>query len=60
MPHDTPLVLVCRTGSRSAIGASLLAREGFHNVANLVGGVVAWEAAGRPVQRAVHAAATAD
>jgi hydroxyacylglutathione hydrolase len=58
MPRDTPLVLVCRTGSRSGIGASLLAREGFHDVANLVGGVVAWEAEGLPVQRDVHATAT--
>lgn len=51
-PRDTPLVLVCQTGSRSGIAASVLASLGFTNVANLKGGTVAWEAEGKPTERA--------
>ncbi len=50
--RDEPLVLVCQTGSRSAIGASLLAARGFTNVANLLGGVEGWEGAGHGLERA--------
>jgi hypothetical protein len=34
------------TGYRSAIAASLLQRDGRTDVADLVGGMAAWEAAG--------------
>lgn len=54
-PRDEPLVLVCRSGSRSGIGASLLASMGFTSVANLKGGMEAWEQAGLPVEREDHA-----
>ena len=56
-PRDVPLVLVCRSGSRSGIGASLLASMGFTDVANLKGGMDAWEQAGLPVAREDHALA---
>lgn len=46
LPRDVPTVVICQTGSRSAIGASILATEGVADVANLVGGVVDWERAG--------------
>lgn len=46
LPRDVPTVVICQTGSRSAIGASVLATEGIADVANLVGGVVDWERAG--------------
>lgn len=46
-----PLVLVCRSGSRSAIGSELLEKMGFESVANLTGGMVAWHKAGLPVER---------
>jgi hydroxyacylglutathione hydrolase len=50
-PRDQPLVLVCRSGTRSGIGASLLAAQGFTDVANLRDGMLEWERAGLPVQR---------
>lgn len=50
-PRDEPLVLLCQSGTRSSIGASLLRARGFTNVANLAGGVEAWRAAGLPVVR---------
>lgn len=49
LPRDGRLVLHCAGGSRSMIGASLLAAKGFTNISNLAGGFDAWRAAGRPV-----------
>lgn len=56
-PRDRPLLLVCESGSRSAIGASMLQREGFRDVANVVGGMAAWRRAGGALERdtVVHA-----
>jgi glyoxylase-like metal-dependent hydrolase (beta-lactamase superfamily II)/rhodanese-related sulfurtransferase len=42
---DRPLVVHCAGGYRSAIAASLLRREGLPRVADLVGGIGAWESA---------------
>jgi hydroxyacylglutathione hydrolase len=49
VPKDQPLVLHCGSGSRSAIGASVLQAAGFTDVANLRGGIDAWREAGLPV-----------
>lgn len=49
LPTDRPLVVQCRSGSRSAIAASLLRRLGRREVWNLAGGIDAWRAAGLPV-----------
>ena len=43
-----PQVVVCAGGYRSSIGSSLLKREGFAQVANGIGGMDAWRAAGLP------------
>jgi hydroxyacylglutathione hydrolase len=59
LPTDTPLVLHCQGGARSAIAASVLHARGFTNVVNMTGGYAAWEAAGLPVQRAGAAGALA-
>lgn len=42
LPADRALVVYCASGYRSAIAASLLEREGRGEVANLVGGLAAW------------------
>jgi sulfur dioxygenase len=41
-----PVVTVCRSGTRSAQAALLLARSGFASVANLSGGMLSWRAQG--------------
>jgi hydroxyacylglutathione hydrolase len=51
LPRHGPLVLQCETGSRSAIGASVLRAAGFTNVVNLTGGLNAWTGAGLPVEK---------
>src|SRR5581483_4807070 len=42
------LIVHCKGGYRSSIATSLLRREGFRDVANLIGGYDAWKAAGLP------------
>jgi hydroxyacylglutathione hydrolase len=49
-PRDQRVLLLCESGTRSAIGASLLQGLGFEHVANVVGGMVEWRAAGLPVE----------
>lgn len=49
--RDTPMVVVCRSGNRSATACALLSREGFTQVYNLAGGMMAWQKAGLPVER---------
>ena len=45
------IVVVCRSGGRSARAAELLATQGFTLIQNLAGGMLAWNAAGLPVVR---------
>jgi len=47
--RDEPIVVHCRTGTRSSIAASLLMARGFTDVSNLAGGYEAWRKAGLPV-----------
>jgi hydroxyacylglutathione hydrolase len=47
LPRDHPIVVYCATGYRSAIAASFLQRDGFADVADLVGGFPAWESTPR-------------
>ena len=43
LPADRAIVVHCASGYRSAIAASLLRRNGLERVADLVGGLAAWE-----------------
>jgi rhodanese-related sulfurtransferase len=49
LPRDRDVVVVCRVGARSAQVVAFLLNQGFDRVANLAGGMYAWEAAGRPL-----------
>ena len=48
---DKPIVAVCRSGSRSGSACNVLRKNGFENVKNLRGGMMAWENANLPVKR---------
>jgi rhodanese-related sulfurtransferase len=49
--RNKPIVAVCRSGSRSNAACKLLRKQGFENVKNLRGGMMAWENASLPVNR---------
>jgi len=49
--RDKPIVAVCRSGSRSNAACKMLRKQGFENVKNLRGGMMAWENASLPVNR---------
>lgn len=49
--RDKPIVVVCRSGQRSATACSLLGREGYTQVYNLAGGVQAWQKASLPLEK---------
>lgn len=38
--QDRPVLVVCRAGNRSQFAAQFMQRNGFHNVANLSGGLM--------------------
>lgn len=40
-PHEEPLLLICRSGGRSAKAAQALALRGFRHLYNLAGGMLA-------------------
>ena len=44
-------ILYCASGGRSALAAQTLQQLGYNRVAHLEGGVKAWLAAGRPLER---------
>ena len=48
LPSNAPLVFICRSGSRSDAVATALAGMGFTTY-NVLGGMIAWQAAGYPV-----------
>lgn len=50
-PRDEAVVMICRSGKRSARAACELARMGFTAVMNLDGGMLAWNAGALPVVR---------
>ncbi len=50
IPTDKEVIVTCRTGNRSGQVADYLRQQGFENIHNMDGGIVAWEAAGLPVE----------
>lgn len=52
LPDDrtTPVFVYCRSGSRSAQAADILADQGYTDVRNLGGGILSWQRAGYPVE----------
>jgi rhodanese-related sulfurtransferase len=46
VPQDQEVVVVCRSGNRSAEGRDILLAAGFEQVTSMAGGVNQWKAAG--------------
>ncbi len=49
LSQEEPVVLYCRSGNRSTQAARLMQQAGFTGLYNL-GGIVAWQAAGFPIE----------
>jgi glyoxylase-like metal-dependent hydrolase (beta-lactamase superfamily II)/rhodanese-related sulfurtransferase len=49
LDRDKTVAVHCKSGYRSSIATSLLQREGFRDVVNVIGGFDAWRACGLPV-----------
>jgi rhodanese-related sulfurtransferase len=48
LPKDRELVMICRSGARSARAGEYLMQNGYDRVVNLGGGTLAWAEAGLP------------
>ena len=49
--HEHELVLICQEGYSSSLAAVRLQELGFEETTDVIGGFVAWAAAGLPVER---------
>ncbi len=51
IPTDKEVIVTCRSGNRSGQVTEFLRQNGFDNVHNMAGGILAWEQAGYEVVR---------
>ena len=52
-PRDRDVLLFCRSGRRSGLAQeTLVDRFGYIDVSNVEGGILAWEKAGLPIEKA--------
>lgn len=50
LPKDRDLLVLCRSGNRSAMATEMLNRNGFDRAFNISGGIIAWSRAGLPIE----------
>ena len=48
---ERPVIVYCDSGQRSATALAVLKKQGYTRVANLSGGMGAWQQAGLPVEK---------
>jgi rhodanese-related sulfurtransferase len=60
LPRDRPILVMCAVGGRSANVTAYLLCNGWPDVVNVAGGIVAWERAGLPVKRGAPAPGEGD
>lgn len=48
---DKPIVVYCKTGTRSSIACNALTKQGFSNVHCLTGGIMSWQEAHLPIAK---------
>jgi len=46
-----PIIVTCRSGSQSTLACQQLRKQGYEEVYNLRGGILAWQSANLPVTR---------
>lgn len=50
IPTDKTVIVTCHSGNRSSQVSEFLRQNGYKNIHNMKGGIVAWENAGLPVE----------
>jgi hydroxyacylglutathione hydrolase len=48
VPRDRPVAVMCSSGLRGSLGASLLQNQGYEQMLNVLGGLGGWKKAGLP------------
>lgn len=48
---DKPIIVGCRSGQRSSSACNILKKQGFPNVYNLSGGIMAWKSDNLPLTK---------
>ena len=43
LPKDKPIIVICRSGGRSAAASAFLEEQGYDQILNMIGGMNAWE-----------------
>lgn len=51
IPSDKTVIVTCRSGNRSGQATDFLRQNGFDNVHNMDGGILAWQQAGLDVEQ---------
>lgn len=51
IPKDAQVVTVCRSGNRSNQAAEFLRQQGYENIHNMTGGMIAWGQANLDVEK---------
>ena len=51
VPKNKRVYVYCRSGARSARASAMLAKHGFTNIENMMGGIKAWKAAFYPIEK---------
>jgi rhodanese-related sulfurtransferase len=49
--RERPVVVICRSGQRSASACAFLGKQGFSQAYNLDGGIIAWQKANLPLEK---------
>lgn len=50
LPRDRPILVMCASGRRSLAAADHLLGQGWTDVTNVTGGIIAWQKEGLPVK----------
>jgi rhodanese-related sulfurtransferase len=50
LPKDKEIVMQCRSGARSGQTTEFLLANGYKDVVNMSGGILAWNEAGLPIE----------
>ncbi len=51
VPKDRPVIIYCDSGFKTSIAASVLKKNGYDNVKNMLGGIMAWNNARYPLEK---------